>query len=155
MRPDPGRSRREIADYLRAQAAPLQRANEAQKLWGKQLPQLFESVNDGKGAVAAIRARSLGKQYGTLFREVLAQVEKLTPPQAAIRCQEYMSRWLKALINASDSLLHAPEDGKDIAYLRDCNDYLDDARYAAKPLTEIRQKLYDVVKGGSASAPKS
>jgi hypothetical protein len=64
-----------------------------------------------------------------------------------------MARWLKALINAADSLVNAPEDGRDLTYLRDCHDFLDDARYAVKPLTEIRQRLHEASRGPPAGAP--
>jgi hypothetical protein len=98
---------------------------------------------------AAARARALGRTYAPLFRECLAQAERLKAPPSAVRCQEYMARWLKALINAADSLVNAPEDGRDLSYLRDCHDFLDDARYAARPLTEIRQRLYEAARGPS------
>jgi len=146
---DPARSaRREIADYLRRQSAPLQSANEAQRQWSVVLPDLYGQSTEGAGAPAtAARARALGRAYGPLFRDCLAQVEQQSVPLPAIRCQEYMARWLKALINAADSLANAPEDGRDVTYLRDCADFLEDARYAVKPLTEVRQLLYEAAGG--------
>jgi hypothetical protein len=151
---DPARNaRREIAEYLRAQTPALQRAIEAQRQWATSLPALYSQKSDGANAATAARARSLGRKYAPIFRECLAQAEKLRAPQAAVRCQEYMARWLKALINAADSLVNAPEDGRDLTYLRDCHDFLDDARYAVKPLTEIRQRLHEASKGPPAGAP--
>jgi hypothetical protein len=146
---DPARSaRREIAEYLRRQSGPLQRANEGQRQWAAILPDLYGQSTEGAGAAAtAARARALGRVYGPLFRECLTQLEGLNVPLPAIRCQEYMARWLKALINAADSLANAPEDGRDLAYLRDCADFLEDARYAVKPLTEVRQLLYEAARG--------
>jgi hypothetical protein len=153
-RNDPTRAaRREIADYLRAQTAPLQRAIEAQRQWAGALPALYARANEAKNAETAARARTLGRTYAPLFRECLTQTERLPAPQSAIRCQEYMARWLKALINAADSLVNAPEDGRDLTYLRDCHDFLDDARYAVKGLTEIRQRLYEAAKSPPAGAP--
>ena len=140
-------ARREIAHYLRAQTAPLQRAIEGQRQCFTALPALHSQATDGQNAATAARARALGRTYAPLFRDCLAQVEELRAPPSAIRCQEYMARWLKALINAADSLVNAPEDGRDVTYLRDCHDFLDDARYAVKPLTEIRQLLYEAAKG--------
>ncbi|HEY3108267.1 MAG TPA: hypothetical protein VGL23_05910 [Chloroflexota bacterium] len=145
---DPVRSaRREIGHYLRAQTAPLQRAIEAQRQCFSTLPALHSQASEGQNAATAARARALGKTYAPVFRDCLAQTEKLQAPRSAIRCQEYMARWLNALINAADSLVNAPEDGRDVAYLRDCHDFLDDARYAVKPLTEIRLRLYEAAKG--------
>src|SRR3954471_23985906 len=101
---DPARSaRREIAEYLRRLSGPLQRANEGQRQWAAVLPDLYGQSTEGAGAATAARARALGRVYGPLFRECLAQVEILNVPLPAIRCQEYMARWLKALINAADS----------------------------------------------------
>jgi hypothetical protein len=146
-------ARKEIADYLRAHAPPLQKATEAQRQWSKALGPLYEQATDGKGAITAARARALGKTYTPIFRQCLAELSKLEAPQPATRYQEYLVRWLKSLINASDSLTNAPDDGRDVSYLRDCHDFLDDARYAVKPLTEIREKLYEAARGPAASAP--
>jgi hypothetical protein len=146
-------ARREIADYLRAQTAPLQRASEAQRHLSTAFSALYSQGSDGANAARAERARALGRTHAPVFRECLGQVEKLRVPQPAVRCQEYMARWLKALINAADSLVNAPEDGRDQAYLRDSKDFLDDARYAVKPLTEIRQRLHEAAKGPPAGAP--
>jgi hypothetical protein len=151
---DPNRNaRREIAQYLRAQRAPLQRAIEAQRQWSKALPALYSQAGQGRGPKTAAQARALGRTYAPLFRECLAEAEMLRAPQTALRCQEYMARWLKALVNAADSLVNAPEDGRDVTYLRDCHDFLDDARYAVKPLTEIRQRLHEAARGSSTGAP--
>ncbi|MBM4418957.1 MAG: hypothetical protein FJ033_11710 [Chloroflexi bacterium] len=54
-------------------------------------------------------------------------------------------RWLGFLINACNALPNAPDDGRDTSYLRDCKDFLDDARYAAKALSEIRQRLHEAI----------
>src|SRR5919202_5200328 len=131
--------RREIAGYLRALTAPIKRASEAQRRWTETLPELYSQATEGQNATTAARARALGKAYAPLFRDCLAQAEQLKAPPSAVRCQEYLARWLKALINAADSLVNAPEDGRDMTYLRDCHDFLEDARYAVKPLTEVRQ----------------
>jgi hypothetical protein len=148
-------ARRQIAEYLRSQTAPLQRAIEAQREWSKALPALYSQASESAGPATAARARTLGRTYAPLFRACLAEAERLRPPQTALRCQEYMTRWLKALINAADSLVNAPEDGRDVTYLRDCHDFLDDARYAVKPLTEMRQRLHEAARGPSAgSSPK-
>lgn len=126
---------------------PVQRAVEAQRQWSKSLPELYNGVQEGKGAVTAARARALGKTYGPVFKQCHEIVGRITPPASAVRYHEYLLRWLKSLINASDTLIHAPEDGRDVAYLRDCHDFLDDARYAVKPLTEIRTRLYEIARG--------
>jgi hypothetical protein len=144
--------RADVSAYLRAQAVPLHSAAEAQKKWAPQIQQLFEQIKQGKAQVAALNARSIGRQYGDVFRKCLKQAEALQPPQPALRCQEYLVRWLKALVNACDALSHAPEDGKDQAYVRDAHDYLDDARYAVKPMTEIRQRLYELAQGKTSPA---
>jgi hypothetical protein len=146
-------ARQEIADYLRALTPALQRANEAQRQWMAALPALYNQGSEGAIAAKAGRARALGRTYQPIFRDCLAQVEKLRVPPPAVRCQEYMARWLKALINATDSLVNAPEDGRDLTYLRDCHDFVDDARYAVKSLTEMRQRLHEAAKGPPAGAP--
>lgn len=151
--PIPARgARREIAEYLRAQTAPVHEAFEAYRAWQVQIPSLFEYVKTGQNLTAATKARALGKQYGAIFHHSLEQAEALTPPTPAVRCQEYLIRWLTCLIRACDALSHAPEDGRDTAFLRDAHDYIEDARYAFKPLNEIRQRLYEAARGGQSNA---
>jgi hypothetical protein len=140
-------ARQEIASYLRAQSVPLHAAAEAQKKWAPLVQQIFDQVKSNKVQVAAVNARVLGRQYGAQFRKALEQAEALQPPQPAARCQEYFLRWLRSLVNACDAFSHAPEDARDSNYLRDATDYLDDARYALRPLTELRQRLYDAATG--------
>ena len=145
--------RKEINEYLRAQNTPLLAAHEAHKQWMAQLPQIYELVRSGHGVSAAANSRTLGKHYGSVFRHSTSDIEKIKPPQAASRCQEYMLRWLNCLIKASDALVNAPEDGRDGQYLRDSRDYMDDAQYALKPLVEIRQRLHQAANSPPA-APK-
>lgn len=147
--------RAEVSAYLRAQAGPLHNAAEAQKKWAPAVQQLMDQVNQGKGQVAGLNARALGRQYRDVFRKALTEAEAIQPPQPAVRCQEYMLRWLKSLVNACDSLSHAPEDGKDTSFARDVRDYLDDARYAVRPMTEIRQRLYELAQGKPGAAAKT
>ena len=144
-------ARGEIAAYLRAQAGPLHAAAEAQKRWAPQLQQLFETAKLAKPDTVAFKARALGREYVELYRRHLKEVETLQTPPAALRYQEYSIRWLKGLINACEALLHAPEDGRDQTYLRDARDYFDDARYAVKPMAEIRQRLHELAVGKPAA----
>jgi hypothetical protein len=139
--------RQDIAAYLRAQGAPLHVAAEAQKKWAPLIAAVFEDMKAGKPAVAALRARGLGHQFTPIFKRTLEHAEGLKPPQTALRCQEYFVRWIRSLVNAADALAGAPEDGRDAAYLRDAHDYLEDARYAVKPLTDLRLRLYDIAQG--------
>jgi hypothetical protein len=146
--------RAEVSAYLRAQAVPLHTAAEAQKKWAPAVQQVIDQANQGKNQVAALNARALGRQYRDIFRKALTEAETLTPPSVALRCQEYMVRWLKALVNACDALAHAPEDGKDTSFMRDARDYLDDARYAVRPMTEIRTRLYEIAQGKPSTPAK-
>ena len=147
-------ARAEVTAYLRTQAVPLHAAAEIQKKWAPAIQQLFDQVKLGKTQVAALNARSIGRQYGDLYRKCLQQAEALQPPQPAVRCQEYLIRWLKSLVNACQVLSQAPEDGKDTSWVRDAHDYLDDARYAVKPMTEIRQRLYEIAQNKPSTAAK-
>lgn len=146
--------RAEVSAYLRAQAVPLHAAAEAQKKWAPAVQQIFDQIKQGKTQVAALNARAVGRQYADVYRKCLGQAEALQPPQPALRCQEYLTRWLKSLVNACQVLSHAPEDGKDTAWVRDAHDFLDDARYAVKPMTEIRQRLYELAQGKPSGAAK-
>ncbi|HEY3083112.1 MAG TPA: hypothetical protein VGM69_24745 [Chloroflexota bacterium] len=149
-----GSGRREIAGYLRASSPPLQAAIEAQRELGRQLSPLYVRANEGHAAEVAERARALGKRQGQLFRTQLERVEKIVPPPAARRGDEYLRRWLRFLIMACDALASAP-DGGDTTYLGDCHDYVDDARYAAKALSTIRKRLRDALARPSTdAAPK-
>ena len=147
--------RAEINAYLRASAVPVHAAADAQKKSAPVVQQIFDQANKGKPQVAALNARSVGRQYADVFRKALQQAEALQPPQPAIRYQEYLVRWLKGLVNACVALSHAPEDGKDPSYLRDARDYFDDARYSVKPMQEIRQRLYEVGQGRPATPAKA
>jgi hypothetical protein len=147
-------ARQEIARYLRAQSVPLQTAVDAQKKWAAPVQQLFDQVKLGKVQVASVNARVIGRQYGPLFKKALEQAQNLETPQPAVRCQEYFLRWLRSLVNAADAFAHAPEDGRDGSYLRDATDYLDDARYALKPMNELRQRLYEAAQGKSSAPAK-
>lgn len=140
-----GSGRREIAAYLRASSPPLQAAIEAQRELVRHLKPLYARANRGQAADAAERARALGKRCGQLFRTQLERVEKLAPPPTAVRGDEYLRRWLRFLVLACDALSSAPPDGGDTIYLGDCRDYVDDARYAAKALSAIRQRLRDAL----------
>jgi hypothetical protein len=80
------------------------------------------------------------------------RIEKLAPPAAARRGDEYLRRWLRFLIMACDALASAPPDGADTTYLGDCHDYVDDARYAAKALSTIRQRLREALAKPSVGA---
>ena len=154
-RPDSNRTiRKEINEYLRAQNTPLLAAHDAHKQWMAKLPDIYEQVRNGQGAPAAAGARLLGKHYGSIFRHSIVDLEKIKPPQAATRCQEYMLRWLNCLVRASDALTNAPEDGRDGQYLRDSRDYMDDAQYALKPLVEIRQRLHQAANSPPAAKEK-
>lgn len=146
--------RAEVSAYLRAQAAPMHTAAEAQKKWAPLVQQVIDQVNQGKNQVAALNARMIGRQYRDQFRKALTEAEALKPPQPALRYQEYMVRWMKGLVNACDALAHAPEDGKDTSFIRDARDYLDDARYAVRPMTEIRTRLYEVASGKPSTPAK-
>jgi hypothetical protein len=119
-----------------------------------QLTPLYKQTSAGQAATAAVRGRTLGKHYGALFKQAQEKMLATTVPPQAERGHEYLQRWLKFLVDACDALAQAPVDGRDAQYLTDVHDFLDDARYAAKALGEIRQRLHDaVVKPPAGATP--
>ena len=144
-----------MSDYLRASAPTLQSAIDAHREFTRQLTPLYQQASSGHAASAAIKARTLGKQYAGMFNHHLKKVGELAPPQSAVRANEYFTRWLQFLISACDALTQAQADGRDSTYLRDCHDFLDDARYAAKALAELRQRLHEAVVAAAKSAAAS
>jgi hypothetical protein len=151
MADKPKGARHEIAEYLRAQTPTVNSVAEGQKQWVGHVQSLFDMARSGNAQAASVRARALGVQFGDHFRKCLEAANKVHPPAPAGRCQEYFQRWISCLIRSADALAHAPEDGKDTSYLRDCHDFVEDARYAVKPLTEIRQRLYLAATGQDPS----
>lgn len=111
---------------------------------------LFQHTSGEQPGAAAATARGIGKQYGPIFKKALKDVLALTPPHAALRANEYLARWLQFLSNACDSLAQASSDGHDSSHLRDTRDFLDDARYQAKAMGDLRQRLHDAI-----NAPKT
>ncbi|TAK21273.1 MAG: hypothetical protein EPO26_15185 [Chloroflexota bacterium] len=85
-----------------------------------------------------------------MFGQFQKKVAAVEVPSSANRSHEYLDRWLGFLVSACQVLPNAPDDGRDTSYLRDCHDYLDDARYAAKALGELRQKLHSAASGAPA-----
>ena len=152
--PSPSRpGRREIVQYLRDSAGPLQTAIAVHREFMTHVSPLYQQTSAGQAATAAVRARTIGKQYGAVFKQSQEKIQALTVPAQAQRGHEYLLRWLKFLIDACDALSQAAVDGRDTQYLTDAHDFLDDARYAAKALGEIRQRLHDaVVKQGTGAA---
>jgi hypothetical protein len=153
--PPPSRpGRREIVQYLRDSAGPLQAAITVHREFMTHLTPLYQQTSAGHAATAAVRARTIGKQYGGVFKQAREKVQAVTVPQPAARGHEYLLRWLGFLIDACDALAQASIDGRDTQYLTDAHDFLDDARYAAKALGEIRQRLHDAVAKPAAGAAK-
>jgi hypothetical protein len=154
--PPSGSGRREVAAYLRASSAPLQAAIEAQRDLRRDLAPIYAQADEGRAA--AERAVELGRGYGRRFRALLERCEQLAPPSAAARGDEYLRRWLRFLVMACDALAGAPPGG-DGTYLGDCRDYLDDARYAARSLSTMRQRLREAAagpsSGGAAKPPRA
>ena len=152
--PAPRPGRREIVQYLRDSAGPLQAAITVHREFMTHLTPLYQQTSQGHGATATVRARTIGKQYGGVFKQARDRVQALSVPQPAARGHEYLQRWLKFLIDACDALADAPTDGRGTQYLTDAHDFLDDARYAAKALGDIRQRLHDAVAKPVAGAAK-
>ena len=145
--------RREIVQYLRDSAGPLQSAIAIHREFMTHITPLYQQTSAGQAASAAVRARTIGSKYGAVFKQAQEKINATAVPAQAARGHEYLQRWLKFLIDACDALAQAPTDGRDTQYLTDAHDFLDDARYAAKALGEIRQRLHDAVaKQGTGTA---
>lgn len=145
-------SRPALEAYLRAQAPILSGAVETHRSWAAATRAVFGHA--GEPAAVAARARAYGGELGTEFRIHKAAAEALTPPPIALRCHQYWLRWLALLVLAADSLAHAAPSGRDPSYLRDCRDYLADARTAAAAFNRLRLMLHDVVRGVPATGSK-
>jgi hypothetical protein len=117
----------------------------AHKEFMRTLRPLYGEANAGRGQAAAARARALGREYSPRFHQAHDAARAIRVPQSATRAHEYLMRWLQALVSACDTLPNAPQDGKDTSYLRDCHDFVDDARYAAKALSELRTRLREAL----------
>lgn len=138
-------SRAQLEAYLRAQAPLLAAATGTHRGWDKAVRAAFHQGGDP--AEVAKQARIHGDELGTAFRIHKAAAEALTPATVALRCHQYWLRWLSLLVLAADSLAHASPTGRDLSYLRDCRDYLADARTAAASFNRLRLMLHDVMRG--------
>jgi hypothetical protein len=151
--PKAASARPALEAYLRAQAPLLQASVQSHRKWEAASGAVFRQGGDPVKLATA--ARACGDELGTAFRIHKAAAEALTPPPVALRCHQYWLRWLALLALASDSLAHASLTGRDLAYLRDCRDYLSDARTAAAAFNRLRLMLHDVVRGVPAPGSKS
>lgn len=132
-----------LALYLRQQAPLLRGMVETHRKWSEGCQSLFALNGD---PASAARARAFGIAMGTAFRDYKAAAEMVAPPGPALRCHQYWVRWLTHLDRAAQCLAYAPEDGRDLGYLRDCRDYLAEARSAAAAFNRLRLLLHDAAR---------
>jgi hypothetical protein len=141
-----GPERRALAAYLRAQSPVVQAAVDAHRSWTAALPALAPDAGRPRPDVAR-DARALGAAHAPSFARLAAEARLLAVPAPAAQYHNYLVRWLDHLVSAAQALTQAPADGQDRRYLRDCHDFLADARSAAQPLNQLRLLLHEAATG--------
>src|SRR5687768_11606966 len=96
--------RRQVRDYFNSVRPSLRVAVETRQRWVSELSVLLMEVrNHDEGAVIR-RAGAIGRQYVTIFRDCLRQVESYSVPDPVASCHRVLREWLDHLVKACDAL---------------------------------------------------
>ena len=133
-------TRRQVRDYFNSVRPLLRIAVDTRQRWVGELSLLFQEARNSDEGVVIRKAGAIGRQYVTIFRDCLRQVESYSAPDPAVSCHRVLREWLDHLVKACNALLSA-SNARDLSQMQVCQEHLTQARLAARTFNQTQTEI--------------